>query len=144
MLTQRLPRWGLQLGAEATHTPWNRTELQLILSPPSLCQAQMPGTNLSCGFYPQSPAHGAAHSLLACPFCHRQGWAVCAGAILSHGAFSAQPLLGTNFELELMWSDALWKPVTSSQLYPQHRLIWSEQAGFSQALGEPEQSLCLT
>lgn len=50
---------GFKSGSETTQ-PCNGTNLQLIFSPPSLYQAEMPDANLSCGFYLQPAALGSA------------------------------------------------------------------------------------
>lgn len=102
----------------------------------------IPGTNAwhkSVVVLPSAAALGAAHSLLPSPFATDR-----AGQFgLSHPIPKScrEYFLRRKFELLFMWSDALWKPVTSSHFLPQHRLIWSEQAGFNQVLDEPEQRL---
>lgn len=94
MLTQRLPRMGSQVKSRShphSHATGLSYSWSSLLHPYARHRCL---TSLWCGFYLQSAAHGAAHSLLPFPFCHRQRWAVCVGATLPlelHGAFPAQP-----------------------------------------------------
>lgn len=91
----------------------------------------MPDTSLSWGFYLQSAAHDAASRVCSPLPCapDRAGQAVLEPSHPweLHGAFPAQALWSRKFELPFMWSDALWKPLTSSQFLPptQAHLEWA-------------------